>query len=419
MLHSDNLHVQTLEDFDHVESGRDTAQFADSCRISPSGRRYSLPDDFSGQSRIPLAHLRDGELADSTILEEFIRNNKFHVETQRQDLQKCTRLGSGSISKVFKTQIRGQDVAAKLLRVESVLSEPPEEWPTFSQDFVGELRVVRKGLHHPNITQFVGTGVAPYGGKMVPTILYEFMEGGCVESVLDSKSQELGKAWVPSRALSLSWSRQLLSALAFLHGSDAPIAHRDIKPANLLLSQDHKTLKLADFSAATEIHVSAGDASSQPAIAGSFRFMAPEVFGQEAAYSLAKADVYSAAVTCWCLIFGERPYAFVESHCTLMCIVRQGVRPVVPTKDGKLSALLHSAWDGNPLVRPTAEAMLQAVEKLEKRAEEKQAGIGGKIMRVLRKSGSFSSLPGLRSNRSRSMVSLLDLELEADDSAST
>ena len=72
----------------------------------------------------------------------------------------------------------------------------------------------------------------------------------------------------------LTWSKQLLGGLKYLHSQN--IAHRDIKPANILITNDYQTLKYVDFG----LSVNKGEtvASIKTLCVGTVRYMAPEVF---------------------------------------------------------------------------------------------------------------------------------------------
>lgn len=95
-----------------------------------------------------------------------------------------------------------------------------------------------------------------------------------------------------SESAAAGLARQLFMALAFLH--HLQWVHQDVKPANLYLKNN--CLRLGDFGAAVRF----GQRSSP---AGSFHYMAPEIFKEEAA--TAKADTRSAAMTSFFLVSGR------------------------------------------------------------------------------------------------------------------
>jgi serine/threonine protein kinase len=71
------------------------------------------------------------------------------------------------------------------------------------------------------------------------------------------------------RSDALDWMRQTAKALVYLHNKS--IMHRDVKPANILLTENRRRVKLADFGSASLI------VASLPSNVGTPRYMAPEV----------------------------------------------------------------------------------------------------------------------------------------------
>jgi len=90
------------------------------------------------------------------------------------------------------------------------------------------------------------------------------------------------------------WASQLLTGLGHLHALG--ILHRDIKPDNLLISMDG-TLKVADFGWCAEL-------SDRPTdLAGTFRYMAPEVMARET--QTEAVDAWSFGATFLELVTGQ------------------------------------------------------------------------------------------------------------------
>eukprot|EP00961_Rhodomonas_salina_P216829 2929317-Rhodomonas_salina.2 len=306
----------------------------------------------------------------------FIRSSSVHFSEEDY----C---GEGSISFVFKATMNEKTVAAKILRTDTDDLDQ-DGFPSFSKDFVDELNIVELRLNHPNIMGFIGASTTVFCDAEVPMIVYEYVNGGSVEDLFDRKSKEINRLWKPPSDLSFSWCKQLTEALAHLHNLDTPLAHRDIKPANLLVSKDMQTLKLADFSLAKAISSPVAqdeNFTAIPSIAGSLRYMAPEV-SQRKACDLAKSDVYSAALTCWSLIHGQRPFSNIIDASVALVLASQGLRP--PTKQNQLGTVLAAAWNTDPAARPAADQLAAQFAALEKR----KASSWGKKM-LSKVTGSF------------------------------
>ncbi|MBK8256473.1 MAG: serine/threonine protein kinase [Polyangiaceae bacterium] len=132
------------------------------------------------------------------------------------------------------------------------------------------------------------------------------LEGETVKSRVKS-----GGPLPPHRAVEIA--RQLLSALAVLHG--AGLVHRDVKPDNIFLHRcdGKETVKLLDLGVAKVLPgqgaavVNAALPTVQGATIGTPRFLAPEQ-----AYGGAvdgRSDVYSVGATLYWMLTGRDPFA--------------------------------------------------------------------------------------------------------------
>lgn len=125
--------------------------------------------------------------------------------------------------------------------------------------------------------------------------------------------------WSESEAK--SFMRDIVSGLRQLHKNK--LCHRDIKPGNLLLTEDKKTCKIADFG---EAHVFSS--SKDPEICdaiknnnvegrasfmfngathGTYQFQAPEMLTGED-YSGFGADIWALGVTLYAMVYGILPF---------------------------------------------------------------------------------------------------------------
>lgn len=134
--------------------------------------------------------------------------------------------------------------------------------------------------------------------------------------------------------------KQLMLGLAHLH--HLGIAHRDIKPENLILTKGG-TLKIADFGVADvvqtcfekESHVCHKWCGSEP-------FWSPELWDlkdKDDGYDGQALDIWSAAVTYFCIRFQQLPFA----------VAFYKDRPTSPpqgAKEGSPAAVSAAASDG-------------------------------------------------------------------------
>jgi serine/threonine protein kinase len=92
------------------------------------------------------------------------------------------------------------------------------------------------GLEHPNIVAILDYGVSDNR----PYLVMELLEG-------ETLAQRLKRGPLPLKP-ALSVARQLLEALAFMHG--AGLVHRDVKPSNVFLQRlqsGRERVKVLDF----------------------------------------------------------------------------------------------------------------------------------------------------------------------------
>jgi serine/threonine-protein kinase len=107
-----------------------------------------------------------------------------------------------------------------------------------------------------------------------------------------------------SEDLVLSWARQLIDILIYLHGQNPPVLHRDLTPDNIMLTPDQQ-ITLIDFGAANEF---VGTATGT--LVGKESFIAPEQFRGE---TVPQSDIYSLGATMHYLLTGEEPQPLSQS----------------------------------------------------------------------------------------------------------
>ncbi|XP_057800068.1 mitogen-activated protein kinase kinase kinase YODA-like [Salvia miltiorrhiza] len=195
-------------------------------------------------------------------------------------------------------------------------------------------------LHHPNIVQY-------YGSETVDDKLYiylEFVSGGSIYKILQEYGQ-LGEAAIRS------YTQQILSGLAYLHGKNT--IHRDIKGANILVDPNGR-VKLADFGMAKHIT----GQSCPLSFKGSPYWMAPEVIKNTSGCNLA-VDIWSLGCTVLEMATTKPPWSQYEGVAAMFKIGNSKELPEIPnhlSEEGR--SFVRQCLQRNPSHRPTAAQLL-------------------------------------------------------------
>jgi serine/threonine-protein kinase SRK2 len=180
----------------------------------------------------------------------------------------------------------GEDVAIKLI----ALGEK------FYQKYVDREIINHRLLVHPHVVAFKEVFVTPN----YLCIVMEYVGGGNLQQ------------WVEKHGRLPEWQarcffQQVTLALHYIH-KQLGIAHRDIKLGNILLNDRYQVpiLKLCDFGYSKNML-----GSVPKTRVGTAAYISPEVArtSGQAAYDTEKADVWSSAVTLYCMLAGCYPFS--------------------------------------------------------------------------------------------------------------
>merc|ERR1712048_1458066 len=151
--------------------------------------------------------------------------------SELQNYRKIEKVGEGTYGVVYKACHResGKIVALKKIRLENEEEGVPST-------AIREISVLKE-LQHPNIVELID--VIMTNQKLY--LVFEYLS-------MDAK-RYLDNFLKPDEYISSvqlkSFCYQIIAALAFCHCRR--IMHRDLKPQNLLIDQEGKRIKLADF----------------------------------------------------------------------------------------------------------------------------------------------------------------------------
>ncbi len=223
-----------------------------------------------------------------------------------------THLGRGSYAEIYvardvmaSPQSPHSQVVIKALNVFLQNDLDLDLERTLVENFQNEA-VALDRVRHPNIISRIGHGTArDLRGTVFHYLALEYLSGGDLAKACREKCLSLKQA--------LFYIEQVCAGLGFAHKNG--IIHRDIKPQNLLLTNDRKTVKIADFGVA---RISQTDAPITRV--GTNIYAPPEhspmLSGQTGLLVSPKltpaADIYSLAKTAFVLITGESPRFFAN-----------------------------------------------------------------------------------------------------------
>ncbi len=193
--------------------------------------------------------------------------------------------GMGAVYLALDTTLE-HEVAVKVNRNPS---------PQSTSQFLREARLLAT-LRHPNlprVTDYFLKGEEQF-------LVMDYIPGDDLGTLLARQGPQ-------PLNLVLEWTRQLNSALAYLHSQNPPVIHRDIKPANIKLTPDGEVI-LVDFGIAKASETS--QATATGAAGYTPGYAPPEQYGsgRTGPYS----DEYSLAATLYHLLTGHKPVDSVQ-----------------------------------------------------------------------------------------------------------
>ncbi|KAF8014252.1 hypothetical protein BT93_H0173 [Corymbia citriodora subsp. variegata] len=244
-------------------------------------------------------------------------------------------IGEGRHSLVYEGLYNSKSVAVKILRPhgESMTNED------YKERFRREVMLLSRASHQ-NIVKFVGATVKP-----LMMIVTELMRDGNLHKHLRSIRPQL-----LDLKLSIGFALDIAGAMEYLHANN--VIHRDLKPSNLLLTEDKKHLKLADFGLARE-----EESTEMTSETGTYRWMAPELYSVEPCprgtrrHYDHKVDVFSFSLILWELLTNKTPF---QGRNTILAAYDacRNIRPSLESIPREIIPLLESCWAHDPSCRP-------------------------------------------------------------------
>jgi serine/threonine protein kinase len=206
------------------------------CAFDPKDRFNNA--DAALQELIPLATLPNLDI--TNLLPDTIIDNQYQV------IKRLGRPGSFAVAyHVFDTLRKG-DLVLKL-----VTRDRRSVYERLQQEYSALLKIPK----HPHIVEVI------FASRLkddTPFIVFEYVDGQDIESLIEKKTLSLEKA--------VEIAKQTAAGLSHLH--QHKVRHQDIKPSNLLLTD--KGVRIIDF------NVAVSDNDEMTISAGTRRYMPPD-----------------------------------------------------------------------------------------------------------------------------------------------
>ena len=261
------------------------------------------------------------------------------------------KLGEGSFGAVYLYEDKYSKIAVKQIKMPLTLVQQE------GTDVMQEVEL-HKTLYHPNIIRYFGCHQA----KNNICIMMEHAQLGSLKQVL-LKAEDRGETLsrLPYKQI-MSFSRQILKGLNYLHTRQKPIIHRDLRAVNVLIDSN-RTAKIADFGISKQLNTMASTSGFDTDV-GNIYWKSPELIKSERVGR--KVDIWSLGVTILEMIYVKPPFFKLEGCQWMYRLTRnQAKPPEIPTfVDRRLQHLVTYCLAYDADNRKSAEWLLQWLQWL-------------------------------------------------------
>ncbi|MFO7678495.1 MAG: serine/threonine-protein kinase [Chloroflexota bacterium] len=220
-----------------------------------------------------------------------------HTNSILRERYKITNMvgrgGMGSVYRAEDLRLPGRLCALKVVEPDPSLTR--EQQQQAQSQFLQEASILAQ-LDHPNlpkVSDFFTENGRDY-------LVMDFVPGDDLREILEAEARPLPEEKV------LTWTTQIVDALAYLHRQTPPVLHRDIKPANIKLTPDGR-IKLVDFGL---VKLMAPDDARTITVVqgrGTALYTPLEQYGGDGGHTDARTDIYALGATLYHLLTNIPP----------------------------------------------------------------------------------------------------------------
>ncbi|KAF0530140.1 kinase-like protein [Gigaspora margarita] len=250
----------------------------------------------------------------------------------------------GGFGKVLKHEWRDSEltVALKCLKVDTSIDEK------IINDFIHELKLLRRVSFHPNVISFYGVTKENNGHYYM---ILQYADDGNLREYLMANSTKL--QWTDK----LHVAKEIAHGLLFLHDNNN--IHRDLHSKNILIHKSQPMI--TDFGLAKQIN----EITSNSNLHGMPAYVEPQCLLYDKYKCNMKSDVYSLGVILWEISSGRPPFPSFESVLSLAVHISKGNRekPIDGTPFQYIE-LYKQCWDNDPVNRPETRLILNILKQI-------------------------------------------------------
>ncbi|KAF0485821.1 kinase-like protein [Gigaspora margarita] len=268
----------------------------------------------------------------------YINNNKFTNPIE---------IGIGGFAKVLKYEWRDSEltVALKCLKIDTSIDK------RIIDDFINELKLLRRVDYHPNIISFYGVTKDSNGYY---NMVLQYADDGTLRDYLIANYTKL--QWTDK----LFIAKEIAFGLLFLH--DNNIIHRDLHSKNILIHQ--RKPKIADFGLSKQMNEISKSSNSK--LHGMLAYIEPQCLSKREYKRDKRSDVYSFGQILWEISSGKLPFSSFEEYSPALAIyIFKGNReePIESTPSQYIE-LYKKCWDNDPVNRPETRVIFNALKEI-------------------------------------------------------